>query len=95
MTPEEFKTNFQPHIPAEPGVYRFINENGEIIYIGKAKDLRKRVSTYFTRGDMSYRLKTMVRSVARIEFTIVNSEQDAFLLENALIKQYQPRYNID
>ncbi|HRP40219.1 MAG TPA: excinuclease ABC subunit UvrC [Chitinophagales bacterium] len=95
MTAEEFREQYQQSIPNEPGVYRYFNDNNEILYIGKAKNLRKRVSSYFNNGDLSYRILVMVRSIAKIEFTIVSTEQDAFLLENSLIKQYQPRYNIN
>lgn len=93
MTPEEFKP-LRLTIPENPGVYRYFNQADEILYIGKAKDLRKRVTSYFTKGDHSTRIARMIRQIARIEFTIVATEQDAFLLENSLIKSYRPRYNI-
>jgi len=82
-------------LPDQPGVYRFLNKKGKIIYIGKAKSLRKRVSSYFTasRGH-SYRISHMVRHIEDIAFTITNSEIEALLLENNLIKNHQPRYNI-
>ncbi len=95
MTPEEYREKYRDSVPDQPGVYRYINSDEEILYIGKAKSLRKRVSSYFNNGDLSFRIKTMIRYIARIEFTIVSTEQDAFLLENALIKQHQPRYNVD
>ena len=93
MTYEEFKI-IQSTIPNEPGVYRYFSIEDEIIYIGKAKDLRKRVSSYFTKNDHTYRIQRMIKTIHRIEFTIVDTEQEAFLLENALIKNHQPRYNI-
>lgn len=81
-------------IPAQPGVYKFYNATNEMIYVGKAKNLRKRVASYFSKTHNSYKTHELVKRIERIEFTIVNSEQDAFLLENSLIKEYQPRYNI-
>jgi excinuclease ABC subunit C len=93
MTYEEFKI-IQSTIPNEPGVYRYFSIEDEIIYIGKAKDLRKRVSSYFTKNDHTYRIQRMIKTIHRLEFTIVDTEQEAFLLENALIKNHQPRYNI-
>ena len=94
MTPEQYREKYHQTIPFEPGVYRYFSSSDEILYIGKAKDLRKRVSSYFSKTDMSFRIKSMVHQIARIEFTIVSTEQDAFLLESAFIKQYQPPYNI-
>lgn len=89
-TPDEVK-NF----PKKPGVYRFYNKSAGVIYVGKAKDLKARVSSYFNENTGQNRKTTkMVSEIATIEFTIVNSEFDALLLENSLIKQYQPRYNI-
>ncbi len=82
-------------MPDAPGVYRFYNLEGEIIYVGKAKNLKNRVSSYFVKSAQHDR-KTlrMVSQIANLEFTIVNTEFDALLLENNLIKQYQPKYNI-
>lgn len=95
MTTEAFRA-FAPSIPREPGVYRFIDAEGTILYVGKAKNLRSRVSSYFgQRKDRLHRTRVMVRKADRIEFTIVNSEADALLLENALIKTHQPRYNVN
>lgn len=93
MTSDEFK-NFREQLPSEPGIYKYLNEQKEIIYIGKAKDLKKRVSSYFTKNDHSYKTKRLVTQIREIEFVIVDTEQDAFLLENSLIKKYQPRYNV-
>ncbi|MFD2999944.1 excinuclease ABC subunit UvrC [Pontibacter toksunensis] len=82
------------HLPHKPGIYKFFDEN-EIIYVGKAIDIRKRVSSYFNRS-AQHNKKTLklVSQIKDIEFTIVDTEADAFLLENNLIKQYQPKYNI-
>ncbi len=82
-------------IPAQPGIYKYFDASNELLYVGKAKHLRKRVSSYFTKSFTSYKTHELVKRIARIDFAIVNSEQDAFLLENTLIKQFQPRYNIN
>jgi len=93
MTLEEYK-EIQPTIPREPGVYRFIAEDGVVLYVGKAKVLRTRVSNYFSKsGDGRAKVKTLVRKSSRIEITVVDTEQDALLLECTLIKKYQPKYN--
>ena len=81
-------------LPDEPGVYQYLNEIGEVIYVGKAKSLKKRVSSYFHKVQDRYKTKLLVKSIADIKYVVVQSEQDAFLLENNLIKQYQPHYNI-
>jgi excinuclease ABC subunit C len=93
VTPEAFKAH-QPNIPAQPGVYQYFDEDDKLLYVGKAKDLRKRVSSYFRNKYDNYRIKLLVRRIARIEITVVESEKDALLLENSLVKQHQPRYNI-
>ena len=82
-------------IPAQPGIYKYFDSHNELLYVGKAKHLRKRISSYFTKTFTSYKTHELVKRIARIEFTIVGSEQDAFLLENSLIKQFQPRFNIN
>jgi excinuclease ABC subunit C len=82
-------------IPTEPGIYKYYDAKDELLYVGKAKNLRKRVSSYFTKTFTNYKTHELVQRIKRVEFTIVNSEQDAFLLENSLIKQFQPRFNID
>ena len=94
MTPAEFQ-KLAGRIPAQPGVYKYFDARHELIYVGKAKHLRKRVSSYFTKTFTTYKTHELVQRIASIEFTIVNSEQDAFLLENSLIKEFQPRYNIN
>lgn len=82
-------------IPENPGVYQFYDRNGTIIYIGKAKNLKKRVSSYFTKKKFdSYKIKVLVDKIREIRFIVVNNESDALLLENNLIKKHQPRYNI-
>jgi excinuclease ABC subunit C len=82
------------HLPHKPGIYKFFDDKG-IIYVGKAVDIRKRVSSYFNRS-AQHNKKTLklISQIQDIEFTIVDTEADAFLLENNLIKQYQPKYNI-
>ncbi|MEQ8809343.1 MAG: GIY-YIG nuclease family protein, partial [Imperialibacter sp.] len=90
-----YKTEDVLLLPHNPGVYRFKNKHGKLIYVGKAKDLKKRVASYFNRSNqLSRKTIKMVSEVAEIEFTIVNSEFDALLLENNLIKENQPKYNI-
>jgi excinuclease ABC subunit C len=82
-------------IPLEPGIYKYFDSRKELLYVGKAKNLRKRVSSYFNKTLSNYKTYELVRRIHSIEFTLVNSEQDAFLLENSLIKQYQPKFNIN
>ena len=94
MTLTEFKQQYQPILPEAPGVYRYINAENTILYVGKAKNLLKRVSSYFTKTSGAYRTMTMLNQAVRIEWTVVNNEKDALLLENTLIKEYQPRYNV-
>jgi excinuclease ABC subunit C len=82
-------------IPSDPGVYRYFDETGEVIYVGKAKNLKNRVSSYFLKNNQHDRkTKRLVSQIRRIEFTIVMSEWDALLLENQIIKQLQPKFNI-
>ena len=94
MTANEFQ-HIASDIPKLPGIYKYYNAENELLYVGKAKHLRKRVSSYFIKTLTSYKTYELVQRIAKIEFTIVNSEQDAFLLENTLIKQFQPKYNIN
>ena len=82
-------------LPGSPGVYQFFDDTGKIIYVGKAKDLKKRVSSYFTsRANDNRKLMVMVSKIADIKHIVVDTEADALLLENNLIKKYQPRYNV-
>lgn len=94
MTKEEF-SEVAPSLPHQPGVYKYYDEGHELLYIGKAKDLRKRVSSYFYRSVDNRKTLILVALIRHIEFTVTDSEHDAFLLESSLIKHYQPRYNIE
>jgi excinuclease ABC subunit C len=91
---QEILKNEALKLPEEPGVYIFYNEKNTIIYIGKAKRLKNRVSSYFNKTQEQNKTKIMVRQIARMEHIVVESETDSLLLENNLIKKYQPRYNI-
>ncbi|AYD46490.1 excinuclease ABC subunit UvrC [Arachidicoccus soli] len=93
MTSEAFQ-QIAHSIPSNPGIYKYFDVEGILIYVGKAKHLRKRVSSYFNKTVNSFKTYELVQRIERIEFTIVDTEQDAFLLENSLIKQFQPKYNI-
>ncbi|MFN8256441.1 MAG: excinuclease ABC subunit UvrC [Bacteroidales bacterium] len=81
-------------MPEKPGVYEFFNKEGIIIYVGKAKELKRRVSSYFSKYQDSAKTKILVRNIFDIKYIIVDTEADALLLENNLIKKYQPRYNV-
>lgn len=81
-------------LPSDPGVYQYFNKNGKIIYVGKAKNLKKRVSSYFTKNHDSAKTKVLVGKIHDIEYVVVDTEVDALILENSLIKKYQPRYNV-
>ena len=82
------------NLPKQPGVYRYYDKDGKLLYIGKAKNLKNRVTSYFINKDHSFRIQLMVRKIFNIEYSIVSTERDALLLENALIKELQPKYNI-
>lgn len=93
MTKEPLKPIIQS-LPHKPGVYQYYDKDGKLLYVGKAKDLKKRVSSYFTKTHDSGKTQLLVKKIVDIKHIVVNSETDAFLLENSLIKKYQPRYNI-
>ena len=81
-------------LPDQPGIYQYFDQSGTIIYVGKAKNLKKRVTSYFVKNQQNRKTELLVRSIADIKHMVVETEQDALLLENNLIKKYQPRYNI-
>lgn len=81
-------------LPGKPGIYQYFDNEHKVIYVGKAKNIKKRVTSYFTKSHQSGKLKMLVKKIADIECVVTNTEMDALLLENNLIKKYQPRYNI-
>lgn len=81
-------------LPESPGIYQYLNDKNEIIYVGKAKNLKRRVYSYFNKEQQSVKTRVLVKQIADIKYIVVGSEQDALLLENNLIKKHQPRYNI-
>ncbi|MTK53799.1 excinuclease ABC subunit UvrC [Paludibacter sp.] len=81
-------------LPEKPGVYQYFDKDGKIIYVGKAKNLKKRVSSYFTKKHDSPKVSVLVKQIATLKYIVVDTEEDALLLENNLIKEHQPRYNI-
>lgn len=81
-------------IPHQPGCYQFFDEEGTVIYVGKAIDLKKRVSSYFNKNHEHPKTRILVRKIRKIKYIVVNTEEDTFLLENNLIKQHKPRYNV-
>jgi excinuclease ABC subunit C len=94
MTQQEFQ-EVAVSLPGLPGIYKYFDDSSSLLYVGKAKNIRKRVGSYFNKTLSSYKTHELVKRIRKIEFTIVNSEQDAFLLENSLIKQFQPIFNIN
>lgn len=94
MTAKQFQ-QIAHTIPHHPGIYKYFDAQNELLYVGKAKNLRKRTSSYFTKTFTNYKTHELVQRIRKVEFTITDSEADAFLLENSLIKQFKPKFNID
>lgn len=90
----DYLKNIVLNLPDGPGIYQYLNAEGTIIYVGKAKNLKKRVSSYFNREHEPGKTRVLVSKIADIRYIVVNSEEDALLLENNLIKKYKPRYNV-
>ena len=82
------------NLPERPGCYQYLDEQGVVIYVGKAKNLKRRVSSYFIKESQTRKTKILVSRIDDIKYIVVETEWDAFLLENNLIKQHKPRYNI-
>ena len=91
---EEYLKGIVSNLPDSPGCYQYLDDNGVIIYVGKAKNLKRRVSSYFNKEQQTLKTKLLVAKIADIKYIVVNSEADALLLENNLIKQHKPRYNV-
>src|SRR5512136_3063785 len=91
-SPSEFNSY---EIPVDPGVYLFKDEKGDVLYIGKAKSLRSRVRSYFSNFDQTIKTKQLVDRIRSIDWIVVNNEVEALLLENKLVKQHAPRYNVN
>lgn len=91
---DEYLKGIVSNLPDSPGCYQYLNDSGVIIYVGKAKNLKRRVSSYFNKEQQTLKTKLLVSKIADIKYVVVNSEADALLLENNLIKQHKPRYNV-
>ena len=91
---DEYLKGIVSNLPDSPGIYQYLNDEGTIIYVGKAKNLRRRVSSYFNREHPSGKTRLLVTKIADIRYIVVKTEEDALLLENNLIKKYKPRYNV-
>lgn len=90
----EYLKGIVPNLPERPGIYQYLNAEGTIIYVGKAKNLKRRVYSYFSKEHQPGKTRVLVSKIADIRYIVVNSEEDALLLENNLIKKYKPRYNV-
>ena len=91
---DEYLKGIVNNLPDSPGCYQYLNDSGTIIYVGKAKNLKRRVSSYFNKEQQTLKTRLLVAKIADIRYVVVNSEADALLLENNLIKQHKPRYNV-
>ena len=91
---ESYLKGIVNNLPESPGCYQYLNDSGTIIYVGKAKNLKRRVSSYFNKEQQTLKTRLLVAKIADIRYVVVNSEADALLLENNLIKQHKPRYNV-
>ena len=94
LSRNEYLRGIVMNLPASPGIYQYLNEEGTIIYVGKAKNLKRRVYSYFSKDHHSTKTQVLVKRIADIRYIVVNTEEDALLLENNLIKKYKPRYNV-
>ena len=94
LTTAEYLHRIVLNLPECPGIYQYLNAEGTIIYVGKAKNLKRRVYSYFSKDHQSAKTKVLVTKIADIRYIVVNTEEDALLLENNLIKKYKPRYNV-
>ena len=94
LSRNEYLRGIVMNLPASPGIYQYLNEEGTIIYVGKAKNLKRRVYSYFSKDHHSTKTQILVKRIADIRYIVVNTEEDALLLENNLIKKYKPRYNV-
>ena len=94
LTTAEYLHGIVSNLPECPGIYQYLNEEGTIIYVGKAKNLKRRVYSYFSKDHQSAKTRILVTKIADIRYIVVNTEEDALLLENNLIKKYKPRYNV-
>ena len=91
---KEYLKGIVSNLPEKPGCYQYLNADGKIIYVGKAKNLKRRVSSYFTNPKQSFKTQHLVPKIRDIRYVVVNTEEDALLLENNLIKRYKPHYNV-
>lgn len=94
LSTNEYLRGIVLNLPSSPGIYQYLNKEGVIIYVGKAKNLKRRVYSYFSKEHQSAKTRVLVSKIANIRYIVVNTEEDALLLENNLIKKYKPRYNV-